>query len=80
MSTKYIQNKIRHYRNLANLKQTELAQLLGFIHEDRICHWEKGVAFPSITNMFKMCKIFKVKPHELYEGYYEEIVNPDLHD
>jgi hypothetical protein len=38
---------------------------------DRISHWEKGIAVPSLGNLFKLSVIYKATPQELYEEFYK---------
>ena len=52
------------------LKQTDVAGMLGHASPDRISHWEKGVAFPGVVNLFKLSLIYRVPPEQMF---------PDLH-
>src|SRR5580692_1702777 len=55
MTTKQtIPNMLRFYRKQAGLRQVDVAARLGFTSYDRISHWEKGTAFPSVTNLFRL--------------------------
>ncbi len=59
-------NKLKEMRLERGLTQKEVAKLLGFKSDDRICLWEKGKAMPSVINLLKICKIYEVKVEELY--------------
>lgn len=59
-------NKLKELRIKRNLKQKEVAALLGFKSDDRICRWEKGQALPSLYNIIKLSQLFNVKVEELY--------------
>ena len=59
-------NRLKEIRKQLGLTQKEVATLLGFKSEDRISHWEKGQAMPSIINLFKLSDIYKVSPRDLY--------------
>jgi transcriptional regulator with XRE-family HTH domain len=61
-----IPNNLKEYRLKAGLRQIDVAKLLGFTTEERICHWEKGRNIPNIINLFKLAKIYKVRAEELY--------------
>lgn len=62
-----IKNNLRNLRQKAKLTQKELALKLDFNDsQDRICHWEKGLAIPSVPNLFKLCRLYQVKPDEIY--------------
>ena len=62
-----IPNNLKEYRLKAGLRQIDVAHLLGFKTEDRICHWEKGKNVPSIMNLFKLAKIYEISAEELYK-------------
>lgn len=59
-------NNLKALRLQHGLKQKEVPTLLGMRSEDRISHWEKGQAMPSVQNLFKLCEIYKVNPFEIY--------------
>lgn len=61
-----IQNTLREHRMKAGLRQLDVASKLGFKSTDRISRWEKGLTYPHVVNLFKMAKIYKVRPDELY--------------
>ncbi len=61
------QNNIQRLRVKYHLRQVDVAKLLGVKSEDRISHWERGTAMPSVPNLFKLCELFKVSPFEIYE-------------
>ena len=74
MTTKQpIPNSLRIYRKQAGLRQVDVAAKLGFTSYDRISHWEKGTAFPSVTNLFRIAALYRVPPHELYAEIWKEI-------
>jgi transcriptional regulator with XRE-family HTH domain len=60
-----IQNKLKEFRLKANLSQRDVAEKLGFESHNRICRWEKGIAYPSVPNLFKLSDLYGVKPDEL---------------
>lgn len=62
----HISNTLREHRKKANLKQSDVAHALGLKSTDRISRWEQGLTYPHVVNLFKLCKIYKVLPHELY--------------
>ena len=64
-----IPNSLKLYRKQAGLRQTDVATRLGFTSYDRISHWENGIAFPSVTNLFRLSRIYKASPEELYAEY-----------
>jgi len=68
-------NKLKSQRKDLQCRQQDIAETLGFCTTDRISHWEKGVAIPSIINLFRLSAFFKVMPHELYPDLYQKIWN-----
>ena len=64
---KTIQNNLRHYRELKNLTQQQVADYLGFKSTARISKWEKGVQYPHVTNFIELLKLYDVSPCEIYE-------------
>ncbi len=68
-----VPNKLKEYRMKAGLTQKEVATLLGFTSEDRICHWEKGRNIPSLINLFKLAKAYRATVMELYSELLETI-------
>ncbi len=66
-------NNLRDIRVNLGLKQTDVAQMLGHASPDRISHWEKGVAFPGVLNLFKLSLIYRVPPERLYEDLYKSL-------
>jgi transcriptional regulator with XRE-family HTH domain len=59
-------NKLKEIRKTKNLTQLDVAKQLGMKSQDRISHWEKGQSIPSVINLFKICKLYNVKPEDVY--------------
>jgi transcriptional regulator with XRE-family HTH domain len=68
---------LRFYRKQAGLRQVDVAARLGFTSTDRISHWEKGQAFPSVINLFKLSAIYKVPAQELY-GEFSKVIEQEV--
>jgi transcriptional regulator with XRE-family HTH domain len=66
-------NNLRDIRVSLGLKQTDVAQMLGHASPDRISHWEKGVAFPGVVNLFKLSLTYRVPPEQLYADLYTSL-------
>lgn len=66
-------NKLKQLRNEKHLLQKHIADSFGMCVTDRISHWEKGTAIPSIVNLFRMAAIYQVLPHELYPELFKSI-------
>jgi transcriptional regulator with XRE-family HTH domain len=68
-------NNLRDIRVGLGLKQIDVAGILGHASSDRISHWEKGAAFPSVVNLFKLSLVYHVPPEQLYEDLYKSLDN-----
>ncbi len=69
---KTINNKLKELRLQNNLKQEEVAIWLSIQGACRISKWERGLAMPSVGNLFKLAKIYKVLPHVIYPELFRE--------
>jgi transcriptional regulator with XRE-family HTH domain len=65
-----MENKLKELRKVHGLTQKQVAEFLGHKSEDRISHWEKGQAIPSVPNLFKLAKLYKALPHEIYPIFW----------
>ena len=61
-----MENKLKELRLKCGYTQKQVAEILGLKCEDRISHWEKGQAMPSIENLFKLSKLLNVKIENIY--------------
>jgi transcriptional regulator with XRE-family HTH domain len=78
MTNKQIQNNLKECRNKTGLTQQQVAEKLEFKSTNRICRWEKGKAYPSIPNLFKLGQIYGVAVEEFYEGVIQNIKDEAL--
>lgn len=58
-------NKLKELRLVRGLTQKQVAELLQLKCEDRLSHWERGQAMPSVVNLMKVAKVLKVPVHDL---------------
>ena len=61
-----IKTKIREYRAKMNMKQEELAALVG-VRRETIGHLENGRYNPSLKLAFDIAKVFNVTVEELFD-------------
>jgi transcriptional regulator with XRE-family HTH domain len=66
-------NNLRVIRKSLQLRQVDVAGILGFCTTDRISHWENGLTLPSLINLFRLCSIYKTSPQEMYADLHAEI-------
>ena len=68
--TNTIANNLLAHRKQAGLLQTDVAKALDLVSTDRISHWERGSAMPSVINLFKLAKLYGVRSEELYRDLF----------
>ncbi|MBL4934323.1 helix-turn-helix transcriptional regulator [Clostridium sp. YIM B02515] len=61
-----LKTKIKYYRDKNNIKQSELAELVG-VRRETIIHLEGGKYNPSLKLAMDIAKIFGVAVEELFE-------------
>lgn len=66
-------NTLRAHRNNFNLRQTDMAAIMGFEVIDRICHWERGRAIPNLINAIRLSILFQADLKDLYPELYARI-------
>ena len=64
MST--LKTNLKTYRENANMKQSELAELVG-VRRETIVHLENGKYNPSLKLAMDISKVFKVTVEELFK-------------
>jgi transcriptional regulator with XRE-family HTH domain len=62
----YIPNTLREHRKRAGLRQRDVANKLNILGVDRISRWERGLAYPSVPNLFKLAEVYNVPVEFLY--------------
>lgn len=66
-----LQTRIKEYRNNMNIKQDELAKMVG-VRRETIVHLEKGKYNPSLKLSMDLAKVFGVTVEELFKFVDEE--------
>jgi len=61
-----LKTKIKEYREKNNMKQSELAELIG-VRRETIVHLENGRYNPSLKMAMDIAKVFHVSVEELFE-------------
>lgn len=61
-----LRTKLKEYRAKFDLKQEELAELVG-VRRETIGHLEKGKYNPSLKLAFDIAKVFHTSVEELFE-------------
>jgi len=61
-----VKTRIKEYRAKHNMKQDELAKLVG-VRRETIYHLEKGRYNPSLVLAYSIAKVFEVTIEEIFE-------------
>lgn len=59
---------LKQLRISTNMKQFELAKSLN-LQTSTVSMWEKGKSYPSIPTIYKIAKILKVTPEEVFKSF-----------
>jgi transcriptional regulator with XRE-family HTH domain len=66
-------NRLKKYRRCVCLSQKQVAKMLGLTNTSPLSRWEKGLVYPSIAHLFRLCRIYKTIPQELYTDLWQKI-------
>lgn len=61
-----LKTKIKEYREKNNMKQSELAELIG-VRRETIVHLENGRYNPSLKMAMDIAKVFHVTVEDIFE-------------
>lgn len=61
-----IPNRLKRYRKVRGLSQTEVAKILGLRNSSMISRWEKGLVLPNTMNLFKLALTYRIMVDALY--------------
>lgn len=64
----HIGNKVRYYRELNGIKQSELADMLGYKDRSSIGKIENGINDIPLSMLEKIAKVFGISPVDLYDS------------
>lgn len=77
-----ISNRLWKYRKEMGYSQKQVAKLLGYKDQTKICTWEKGEHLPNLQNLFKLSILYRKPVEFLYPNHYqlirEELRNNEL--
>lgn len=68
-----IPNHLKEHRIRCGYTQKEVALILGFTSEDRICLWEQGKNIPNLINLLKLSSLYRATPMNLYPELMMEV-------
>ncbi len=59
-------NKLKELRLKNYFTQRQVTAYLNLHGESRLSRWEQGQSYPSVFNLMKLCKLYKVSIEEIY--------------
>jgi transcriptional regulator with XRE-family HTH domain len=65
-------NRLKKYRRLFCLSQKEVATILGLKDTSPISRWEKGISLPGLIQLFRLSRIYKTMPSEMYFDLWQD--------
>jgi DNA-binding XRE family transcriptional regulator len=68
-----VPNNLKEHRIRCGYTQKEVATILGFATEERICLWEKGKNIPNLINLLKLASLYRASPMQLYPELMMEV-------
>ncbi len=59
-------NTLKELRLKNHLTQRQVTAYLNLQGESRLSRWEQGQSYPSVFNLMKLCKLYKVPVEKIY--------------
>ena len=66
-------NKLRSYRRYKGYSLKKVARILGYANTSTVAKWERGVAAPSLVQVFRLARIYGIDVHLLYDELWESV-------
>jgi transcriptional regulator with XRE-family HTH domain len=66
-------NRLKKYRRLFGLSQKDVAAKLGLSDTSTLSRWEKGVSMPNLLHLFRLSRLYRTMPTELYSDLWQTI-------
>lgn len=67
-------NRLKKFRRLFCFSQKQVARLLGLADASLLSRWEKGKSVPSLVYLFRLARIYKTMPTEMYTDLWQTII------
>ena len=52
---------------MCGYSQKKVARILSLVDTSTLSRWEHGVALPGIVQVFRLSRIYRAQPHDLYD-------------
>lgn len=66
-------NRLKRFRRIVGLSQKQVAKRLGLSDTSILSRWEKGYVYPNLGYLFRLCKIYKTNPQEIFLELWQKI-------
>jgi transcriptional regulator with XRE-family HTH domain len=66
-------NELLYYRKKYNHAQEQVVKKLSLVSTSRLSNWEQGKSLPSLPNLFKLCKLYRVTSEKLYPSLNKKV-------
>lgn len=66
--------ELRRLRLKADLKQKEVAELLGYSSPQFISNWERGISSPPVKTLKQLAGIYNTNPDKLFQSLRNAVV------
>jgi transcriptional regulator with XRE-family HTH domain len=66
-------NKLKMFRRCNGYSQKKVARILGLADTSTLSRWEHGLAIPGLVQVFRLSRIYKTLPQELFDELWNHI-------
>lgn len=75
MGFKSVGKILKDQRELRNLTQAQVAKLLGYKSAQFVSNWERGLAFPPIKHVKKICRLYGMDINEFSGNFKIAVID-----
>lgn len=66
-------NKLKMFRRSTGYSQKKVARMLGLSDTSTLSRWEHGSKVPNMVQVFRLARIYRTWPHELFTELWYRI-------
>lgn len=71
MEDSRVPNRLKMFRRCCGHSQKKVARVLGLSDTSALSRWERGVTLPSIVQAFRLARVYRTLPHELFDEVWK---------
>jgi transcriptional regulator with XRE-family HTH domain len=68
-----IPNKLKQFRRCHGYSQKKITLILGLSDASTLSRWEHGIGVPGLLYVFRLSRIYKTLPHELFNDLWNSV-------